>query len=289
VTTTLPAAAVPTVTSDHEAIVRVGLEDFISRGLRQVAYAGASQNPLAAYSRIRGDSFARLAAERGVACFRHDVEPGKENTQEHGPRQDLVNWVMELPKPVGILAASDESAWDVLQACAIAGVSVPDEAAVLGVDNDELIVRLTTPPLSSIDINAERVGFEAAKLLDRLLRGEPAPKEPVLVPPMGLVTRQSTDVLAIEDEDVAAAVKFIREHRARPISVKDVLEVVPVSRRSLYRKFQEAMGRSLAAEIRLAHIQQAKRLLATTDWPVSRSPRRPGFPGRRGSGSCSAG
>jgi LacI family transcriptional regulator len=114
------------------------------------------------------------------------------------------------------------------------------------------------------------VGFEAAKLLDELLRGQPAPREPVLVPPMGLVTRQSTDVLAIEDEDVAAAVKFIREHRAQPINVKDVLKHVPVSRRSLYRKFQEAMGRSLAAEIRLAHIQQAKRLLATTDWPVSR-------------------
>src|SRR3954469_6221890 len=105
VTTMLPAAALPTVPPDHEAIGRLALEDFIARGLRQVAYAGASQNPLAAYSRIRGDAFARLAAERGVPCLRHDVEPGKENTQEHGPRQDLVNWVMELPKPVGILAA----------------------------------------------------------------------------------------------------------------------------------------------------------------------------------------
>jgi LacI family transcriptional regulator len=156
---------------------------------------------------------------------------------------------------------------------------VPDEIAVMGIDNDELIVRLTTPPLSSIDINAERVGFEAAKLLDSLMRGQPAPKEPVLVPPMGLVTRQSTDVLAIEDEDVAAAVKFIREHRARPINVKDVLEQVPVSRRSLYRKFRDATGRSLAEEIRLAHIQQAKRLLSTTDWPVSRVADASGFSG----------
>jgi LacI family transcriptional regulator len=279
VTTTLPAAAVPTVTSDHEALVRIALDDFESRGLRNVAYAGASQAPLAAYSRIRGESFAQLATEREMACFRHDVEPGTENAVEHGPRQALVNWLLDLPKPVGILAASDESAWDVLQACAIAGMSVPDEVAVMGIDNDDLIVRLTTPPLSSIDINAERVGFEAAKLLDSLLSGQPAPSEPVLVPPLGLVTRQSTDVLAIEDEDVAEAVKFIREHRARPITVKDVLERVPVSRRSLYRKFRDAMGRSLAAEIRLAHINQAKRLLATTDWAVSRVAEASGFLG----------
>jgi LacI family transcriptional regulator len=281
VTSTLPRAAVPTVTSDHEAIVRLALEDFVNRGLRTVAYAGASQNPLAAYSRIRGDHYARLAAERGVACHRHDVNPASANTIEHGPRQDLVEWVMELPKPVGVLAASDESAWDVLQACAIAGVSVPDEVAVMGVDNDDLIVRLTTPPLSSIDINAERVGFEAAKLLDEMMRGKPAPSpdEPVLVPPLGLVTRQSTDVLAIEDEDVAAAVKFIREHRGKALSVQDVLDHVPVSRRSLYRKFEDVMGRPLAQEIRLAHIEQAKRLLATTDWPVSRVAEASGFAG----------
>ena len=205
VTTTLPAAAVPTVTSDHESIVKLGLEDFAGRGFRQVAYAGASQNPLAAYSRIRGDAFARFAAEHGIACYRHDVQPESANTVEHGPRQDLVEWVRGLPKPVGILAASDESAWDVLQACAIAGITVPDEAAVMGIDNDDLIVRLTTPPLSSIDINAERVGFEAAKLLDSLLMGKRPPEGPVLVPPLGLVTRQSTDVLAVEDEDVVAA------------------------------------------------------------------------------------
>jgi LacI family transcriptional regulator len=279
VTTTLPAAAVPTVTSDHEAIVKLGLDDFAGRGLRQVAYAGASQNPLAAYSRIRGDAFARFAAEQGIVCYRHDVQPESANTVEHGPRQDLVEWVRSLPKPIGILAASDESAWDVLQACAIAGVTVPDEAAVMGIDNDDLIVRLTTPPLSSIDINAERVGFEAAKLLDDLLRGKRPPDGPVLVPPLGLVTRQSTDTLAVEDEDVVAALRFIREHRGRSISVQDVLDQVPVSRRSLYRKFQEVMGRSLAQEIRLAHIEQAKRLLGTTDWPVSRIAQASGFAG----------
>ena len=279
VTTTLPRAMLPTVTSDHEAIVRVAIEDFDSRGLRQVAYAGASQNPNAAYSRIRGDAFERFAAERDIVCHRHDVSPQSANTVEHGPRQDLVNWVMDLPKPVGILAASDESAWDVLQACAIGGVGVPDEVAVMGVDNDDLIVRLTTPPLSSIDINAERVGFEAARVLNELMRGRPAPKDPVLVPPLGLVTRQSTDILAIEDEDVAAAVRFIRAHKGRALSVQDVLDNVPVSRRSLYRKFEETMGRSLAQEIRLAHIEQAKRLLTTTDWSVARIAEASGFAG----------
>jgi LacI family transcriptional regulator len=167
----------------------------------------------------------------------------------------------------------------VLQACAIGGVGVPEEVAVMGVDNDDLIVRLTTPPLSSIDINAERVGFEAARVLDELMRGKPAPKNPVLVPPMGLVTRQSTDILAIEDEDVAAAVRFIRAHKGRALSVQDVLDNVPVSRRSLYRKFEETMGRSLAQEIRLAHIEQAKRLLTTTDWSVARIAEASGFAG----------
>jgi LacI family transcriptional regulator len=148
--------------------------------------------------------------------------------------------------------------------------------AVLGVDNDELFNALVTPSLSSIELPTEQIGFEAAAQLDRLMNGEKlAPL--TLLPPVRVVPRASTDVLSIEDDDIVLAVRFIREHAAEPLQVDDVLDHVPLSRRSLERRFRQLVRHSITDEIRRAHISRAKELLANTDLAMSQVAAGSGF------------
>src|SRR5207249_2912841 len=132
---------------------------------------------------------------------------------------------------------------------------------------DDLLCELARPPLTSVIAPAEHVGYEAAALLDRLLAGQKPPERPLLFPPLGVVARQSSDLLAIEDAAVAAAVRFIRAHGHQPIQVRDVLEAVPVSRRSLELRFQKVVQRTLWEEIRRVHLERAKNLLGNTALP----------------------
>ena len=157
---------------------------------------------------------------------------------------------------------------------------MPEQVAVLAADNDELLCEACVPSLSGIALTSERIGFEAAKLLDRLMHGERPPKAPLLLEPTGVVTRQSTDTLAVDDPDLARAVAFIRRHATDPIQVQDVLREVPVSRRWLERRFREVLGRGPAAEIRRVRLARAKRLLAETDMPVPKVARAAGFGSR---------
>jgi LacI family transcriptional regulator len=157
-------------------------------------------------------------------------------------------------------------------------VRVPDDVAILGVDNSVLECGFTTPPLSSIMGSARRVGYESAALLDRLIDGAPPPKEPLLVPPAGIARRQSTDVLALSDPDLVAALKFIHQHANEPIDVSDVTSAVLVSRRMLERKFTRILNRSPREEIRRAHIARAKSLLVNSNQQVLHVAMESGFP-----------
>jgi len=154
---------------------------------------------------------------------------------------------------------------------------VPEDVAVVGVDNDDLLCELARPSLSSVIVPAERVGYEAAALLDRLLAGNKPPRDPLLIPPPGVVSRKSSDVLAIDDPVVAQAVRFLRDSAHLPLRVSDVLRAVPVSRRALERRFQAVLGRGLAKEIRRLHVNQAKQLLANSELPMQTIAERCGF------------
>jgi LacI family transcriptional regulator len=147
---------------------------------------------------------------------------------------------------------------------------VPDEVAVVGVDNAETFCELCNPPLSSVVPDAERIGFEAAALLDRLMAGNPAPKHSLLVEPLGVVTRQSSDVFAVEDPLVARAVRFIREQACQGIKVADVLGAVRCSRSVLERRFREHLGHSPQEELRAIQLRRVKELLTETDWTLPR-------------------
>ena len=184
--------------------------------------------------------------------------------------EGVTAWLRSLEKPIGLMACNDIRAQQVLQCCEDAGIAVPDDVAVIGVDNDEVICGLCHPNLSSVDPNTRQIGYDAAALLDRMMAGGKVTDGEVLVPPNRVMVRGSTDVVAIEDRTVAAAYRFLRDHACEGITVEDVVKRVSLSRRSLERRMQVYFGRSpseLIAEVRVARIKQ---LLEETDFPLKK-------------------
>ena len=180
-------------------------------------------------------------------------------------QEAIAAWVLSLPRPVGVMACNDDRGQQVLDACRRVNVLVPEEVAVIGVDNDEILCSLSSPPLTSVDINTVQVGFEAAALLDRLMAGRRPPAEPFLLPPRGVVPRESTDVLATDDRELAAAIRFIRDHACDGLRVKELVRKTGLSRRALERRMEKLLGRSPKEEITRVQIERAKRLLTETD------------------------
>lgn len=175
------------------------------------------------------------------------------------------------------MACYDLRGQQVLDACRRRNIAVPDEVAVIGVDNDELLCSLSDPPLSSIIPNTHRTGYEAAALLDQMMAGKKIKSINNLIPPLGVATRQSTDVLAIEDRNVVQAIRYIRDHACDGINVSDVLKAVPQSRRVLESKFRKLIGRTPHEEILHIQMNRAKELLSQTDLSLEEITERTGF------------
>ncbi len=269
----LPNLKIPSVRTDDEAATGLAWEHLRERGFRHFAFCGFHG---ADYSDIRGDQFARRAAEAGLRCHVFvDPQPAQDtSTLKHEEKgltdgDRVAQWIKQLPKPIGLMACNDIRGQQVLNACRAIGVAVPDEVAVIGVDNDEVLCELADPPLSSVVANTERIGYEAAALLDRMMAGSKPPAQPLVIGPLGIVTRRSTDVLAIEDRHIAAAVRFIRERACDGVDVSDLLKVVPLSRSTLERRFAKALNRSPKDEILRVRLNRAKELLSETDFPLS--------------------
>jgi LacI family transcriptional regulator len=242
---------IPTVIPDDLAVGRLAADYLLSLGFRDLGFCWPGDSE---YGRLRLESFREHALAGGATV--HEC-----NASE----QDINAWLPSLPRPAAILGCNDDWAHRILNIARRNGIRVPDELAVLGVDDDELFNTLVSPSLSSIALPAEQIGFQAAALLDRIMDGYIPGPEPIHLPPVRVVPRESTDVLSVDDPDVALAIRFIREHATRPLQVDDILEHVLLSRRSLERRFRRAIGRSISAEIRRAHIERAKTLLISTD------------------------
>jgi LacI family transcriptional regulator len=175
------------------------------------------------------------------------------------------------------MACNDIRGQQVLTACRAIGVAVPDEVAVLGVDNDEVLCDLADPPLSSIIPDTHRIGYEAASRLERMMNGEPSREPTTVIPPLGVVTRRSTDVLAVDDRALSSAARFIREHACERITVTDVLAGIPLSRSVFERRFLKVFGRTPKAEILRTQLDRVMQLLAETDLPLKQVASRTGF------------
>jgi LacI family transcriptional regulator len=256
---------------DNAAIARLAAVHFLERGFRHFGYCGVDG---VNWSDERREAFARAVDAAGGPCsiFSFRSRATWEDEQER-----LAAWVGSLPRPCAVMACNDPRGQKVLEACRRVGARVPDEMAVVGVDNDEPICAIADPPLSSVMPDHERVGYEAAALLDRLRAGVAGPGEVVLVPPLGVVARPSSDAMALDDREVAAAIAFIRERACRGLGVDEVCRKVALSRSTLQRRFRAALGRTVHDEIVRVRLGRARELLAETDLPIATVAERCGF------------
>jgi LacI family transcriptional regulator len=264
----------PAVHCDDDAISALAVGHFRERGFRHFAFCG---RPGERWSDLRGDAYRRRLAADGAACHAY-VRPRRSRALTWEAEQDAVaRWLGTLPGPVAVLACNDVRGLQVLDACRRIGLSVPESVAVLGVDNDVVLGELSDPPLSSIDQDLERIGYEAAALLDRLMRGEPPPREPILVEPLGVVARLSTDSVAIDDPAVATALRLIRQHACDGRGIDHLADRTGLSRRVLQRRFKALTGRTLQEEILNTQLARVRQMLAETDLKLESIAARSGF------------
>jgi len=274
----LAGLGVPMILIDNVAVAQVAAGHLLERGFVNFGYVGDTGRP---WSDQRCEAFGRAVGEAGHRCEVWEGGPEDLRSLRQGAWElqldRIAAWVEALPKPVGIMACHDFRALQLLAACRLANVAVPEQAAVIGVGADEVACELADPPLSSVVLNGWRMGYEAAAVLDRLMRGK-APESTVLrIPPLDVVTRQSTDVTAIADPVVAHAMRFIREHACDGINVEDVLAHLRLSRTALQDHFRRALGRSIHDVVVDARIARVKALLAETTLPVETIAERTGF------------
>jgi LacI family transcriptional regulator len=256
----------PRVANDNQAIAALAVQHFVERGFNHLAFyfKGVSKCELE-----RLECF--QAACRDAKRTFHLIDAHAGLPKGCPPAElfaALRKNLARLPKPLAVTAENDDLAAEVIFASQEERLLVPEQVAVLGVMNDELRCNFTTVPLSSIDDNAEGMGFTAAELLDQLMAGKKIAKGPIRVPPVGVVTRQSTDILAIENTDVAMALKTIWTRYREPINVEEVANGVPISYRRLHDLFVEHVGRSMSDEIARLRVEHAARELAETDKKV---------------------
>ncbi|MCA9081057.1 MAG: XylR family transcriptional regulator [Planctomycetaceae bacterium] len=266
---------IPWVETDDAEVAKLGFEHLSERGFRSFAFCG---DPSFKWSRWREDYFVKLVGDAGHPCTVFSASPSDgSHSSWRAEQQRLSDWIAQAPKPVGVLACYDIMAQRLLDACRDINIEVPDEVAVLGIDNDQLLCDLSTPPLSSIQLDAHRTGYEAAALLDRMMGGHRTEAVPYLIPPLGVATRKSTDILAIDDPDIVAAWRFVRENACRGINVQDILRQVPLSRRALETRFQKVVGRTPHQEIMRIKIKRVEELLLGTDMTLTEIAATAGF------------
>lgn len=266
------------VRNDERQTAVFAVEHFAYAGFKDYAFFAIGN---AWWSQLRQDNFVQKVCEHGgnphvFPCagvgsrvFYPNWEPKYEKI--------TLKWLRQLPKPIGIWAVSDALAVRLLESCRRLGLSVPEEIAILGTTNDTLLCKILTPALSSIDMNSAKIGYVAAERLAAKMKGKRIENAPILVMPAGVVTRQSTDIVAMPDSELAAAVRYIREKALKTITVNRVADAVGVSRSTLQRRFRKTLDRTVEMEITRIRIERAKHLLRETTFPLSAIAEQIGF------------
>lgn len=283
----LPALPFPFVGVDHAAVARLAAAHLLERGFRHFGFCGLPRGSHPHMDQLC-DAFVAAVREAGHACSVFAARPGphrgeawerqqNRQTQWIDQQRRIAHWIQRIDQPAAVMACHDDRALQVLDACRRLGTLVPEQVAVIGVDNDPYLCELAIPPLTSVDDNPQEIGYQAAKLLERLMAGQPAPAEPMRIAPRGVVTRRSTDVLAIENQDVVRAFRLIREHACDGILPRDVVGQISTSRTTLAKQFKEAIGRTIGEELRRLRVERAQELLRSTALPIKQVARRAGF------------
>jgi LacI family transcriptional regulator len=275
---------IPCVRSDDRAIATMAAEHLLDRGLKSFGYYGTIASDTTGWSRARGEAFAARIEEAGFRC--DPLTASRASRHWSRVQAELCSWLEALPKPAGIMACDDIRARHVMEACRTVGCRVPHDVAVIGVDNDELICDLAVPPLSSIAQAPRSIGYEAARLVDGLIRGaagSAAVERPrgtagvITIPPVGVLPRGSTDTLAVADPVIAQVIRSIRDQDLCTMSVADIVAASGLPRWKLERRFRECVGHSIHEDIVRTRLSAALVLVRTTALPLKAIAPRAGF------------
>ncbi len=260
------SAGIAEVGPDDVEVGRLAAEHFLEKGFENFGYISAPAQSYYSQHRYKGFSESILAAGHSTALW----ESSSGDLELHSELSPipLAHWLQAQPKPLALFVCTDARAYQCAQICIDSALHVPGDVAILGVDNDQLFCRLCRPPLSSVAIPWERIGYRAAEMLDQLIGGRPVAPGLHTVPATGVYERQSTDVVAVTDPDIRLAIEFIRNNFHQPITVDDVVNTVSMSRREFEKRFQRLIKQTPLDAIRSARLGRAKKLLATTELSI---------------------
>ncbi len=264
----------PTITSDNAAIGTMGAEHFLGLGFRYYAFCGYKK---LFWSEERLNAFSKKVDQEHHHFDYYEFGRKKSYQSWEQEHDSLKDWLLGLKKPVALMACNDDFARDILITCQSIGILVPDEIAILGVDNEELTCKICTPHLSSISLDFEYCGYQAAEALESLINNPGQEVEDIVARPLQIQVRASTDIIAIEDPEVAAAIRFIRENAIKPIQVQDVAHAACVSRRALEIRFRKLIGHTLHKQIRQVRVNKIVEIMLSTNLPLSKIMQKNGF------------
>jgi len=256
----------PCVISNYQTTGEMAAKHLLERGFYNFAYCGFN---MMFWSQERAKSYENLLKKNGYEVNFYKYPRTKSQQLWENESVLMIKWLKSLPKPVGIMACNDDRGQQVIEACRTAGLYVPEEVAVVGVDNDTILCGLSNPTLSSVNINTTRAGYEMAKLLENLMNGQKPDSQIIVAHPTHVVTRQSSETLATEDIIVSKAVHFIRQNAEKSIQVINIAQEVGTSRRTLLKRFQDTLGRTVMDELRRVRIERISQLLLETDLSIS--------------------
>ncbi len=263
---TLVGARFIEMSSDSNGAARLAAEHLSEKKFVHFAYAGYSHQ---IWSEIRKNTFTQCIGDNGYTVHQYTPpEKHGHNIPWESEEKTLAQWLSELPKPIGIFACNDQRGREILDACKLAEISVPEEIAVIGVDNDEILCDLSFPPLSSVALNAEKGGYLAAQVLDEMMCGRKPSMDKIIVEPQRIVERQSTEIVAVDDPDIAAVLQYIHTHATNAFTINEMTQKISISRRNLEIRFRKIMGTTIHQEVQKVRIKRAKMLLQETDFSI---------------------
>lgn len=255
----------PTILTNSRTIGKMGTDYFIQKGFKNLAFCGLKKM---LWSEHRQNYFEDTARKAGLEIFKYSFTYPHRESSRDAKLNLIARWIRRLPKPVGIMSCNDLCGKFIIDSCRRNSIAVPQEVAVLGVDNDDILCDLTYPPLSSIELNTERGGFDAAALLDKIIKGVEVDTKTIVIEPVGVQERQSTDIVAFDDRIVSDVLSFIKNNAQRPLQVVDILNEFNISRRSLYTKFNNSVGTGIYEQIRKIRVEKICKMLVETNKSV---------------------
>lgn len=256
----------PAIKTDSPAVAKLASQHFIEKGFKNLAFCGFNDYK---WSQERGFYFNQFNDEAGIKTYNYIRAKNIKQDDWENEQPLMIDWIKSLPKPIGIFACNDDRGQHILEVCKLIKVKIPEEVAVVGVDNDPMVCELSDPPLSSISLNIESAGYATAKLLDELINKKRLTGKNIIVTPSHIVQRQSSDIFAVDDGDVAIAIQYIKNNAKNKILVKDVIKVTGVKRRTLEKRFRKTIHRSIYDEIKQVRVELITKLLLETNLSIS--------------------